>query len=182
MVFDRQPVLEGPQLLLRPLQLDDREALFAAASDPAIWAGHPVKNRYEQAVFDPYFDILLASGETLVVIDKAKDQVIGCSRYYTPGVRPGTIAVGYTFLMPAYWGGATNFELKTLMFDHVFDSVDEVWLDIGPTNIRSQKATMKLGAKKVFAGCLDLGAGREADYFSYTLSRADWDAVRAVKG
>ncbi|WP_371225114.1 GNAT family N-acetyltransferase [Roseovarius sp. 2305UL8-3] len=182
MGFDAQPELEGATLRLRPLRAEDREALAMAASDPATWAGHPVKNRHERAVFDPYFDILLASQGTLVVIDKAKDMVIGCSRYYQPPTRPGTIAIGYTFLMPAYWGGVTNFEMKTLMLDHALEQYDEVWLDIGPDNIRSQKATLKLGARKVFEGRLDLGTGREDDYFSYTLSRADWEATKAAKG
>lgn len=181
MKFDRQPVLEGPRLLLRPLHSDDREALYQAASDPATWAGHPVKNRHDRAVFDPYFDFLLSTKETLVAVDKSRDRVIGCSRYYTPPHRPGTIAVGYTFLSPEYWGGAWNFEMKQLMFGHAFASFDEVWLDIGPDNIRSQKASSKLGARHVFTGQIDLGAGRMEDYMSFTVSRGDWSAVCAAR-
>ncbi|MFK7940336.1 MAG: hypothetical protein AB8B82_13235, partial [Roseovarius sp.] len=64
---------------------------------------------------------------------------------------------------------------------HVFESFDEVWLDIGPTNIRSQKATAKLGAKKMFEGRLDLGTGREDDYLSFVVSRAEWDKVKAER-
>ena len=39
--MDRQPVLEGPTLLLRPLRPDDWEALFAVACDPQIWEELP---------------------------------------------------------------------------------------------------------------------------------------------
>ncbi len=182
MAFDPQPTLEGATLLLRPLRFEDFDALYAAASDPATWAGHPVKNRHECDVFEPYFEILLKSAATLVVVDKASGEVIGCSRYYEVPSRPGTMAIGYTFLRCDYWGGVANFEMKTLMFDHVFASFDEVWLDIGVDNIRSQKATAKLGAKKVFEGRLDLGAGREDDYLSFVVSRADWNAVLAARG
>ncbi len=97
MGFDRQPRLEGARLRLRPLASEDREPLYDAARDPKTWAGHPSKDRYERAVFDPYFDFLLGTAETLVVIDKHADRVIGCSRYYTPPKRPGTIAIGFTF-------------------------------------------------------------------------------------
>jgi len=35
--FDRQPILTGDSIELRPLRLGDFEALFEAASDPRIW-------------------------------------------------------------------------------------------------------------------------------------------------
>ena len=181
MGFDPQPTLEGATLRLRPLREADRDPLHTAASDPATWAGHPVKTRYERAVFDPYFDILLASSSTLVVEHKPSGEIIGCSRFYEVPSRPGAMAIGYTFLRVDHWGGAANFEMKTLMFAHVFAHYDVVWLDIGPGNIRSQKAALKLGARQVFAGRLDLGTGREDDYLSFTVSRADWAAILASR-
>lgn len=176
MAFDDQPELEGATLRLRPLRSEDRAALYAAASDPAIWKGHPAKTRHERAVFDPYFDMLLAYGGTLVVLDRAEGQIIGCSRYYTAPARPGSIAIGYTFLARSHWGGATNREMKMLMFDHAFAWFDEIWLDIGPDNIRSQKATAKLGAREVSRGPLDLGTGEVQDYVSFVITRHDWRA------
>jgi len=181
MTFDKQPRLDGPRLLLRPMRPEDREPLFKAASDPKTWAGHPVKDRHERAVFDPYFDFLLSTAETLVVIDKHADRVIGCSRYYTAPKRPGTMAVGYTFLHPDHWGGETNFEMKTLMFDHAFERYDEVWLDIDPANIRSQKASAKLGALYVETDAHDFGSGTTAIYSGYRVTRATWAAVRAAR-
>jgi len=178
MGIDRQPVLEGATLRLRALVAEDREPLYKAASDPKTWAGHPVKNRHERAVFDPYFDFLLSTAETLVVIDKHTDRVIGCSRYYTAPKRPGTIAVGFTFLSPDYWGGDANFEMKTLMLDHAFTVYDEMWLDIGEDNIRSQKATAKLGAVLVNRLRDDLGTGSEADYLCFRVTKSEWAAVR----
>jgi len=35
------PTMEGAQLLLRPLTLQDSEALYQAASDPLIWEQYP---------------------------------------------------------------------------------------------------------------------------------------------
>ncbi len=49
--MDRQPVLEGERLLLRPLEPGDWDALFAVASDPQIWAGHPMHDRWQEPVF-----------------------------------------------------------------------------------------------------------------------------------
>ena len=80
--FDIQPVLERARLTLRPLAAPDRDGLYAAASDPAIWAQHPARHRHERAVFDPYFDFLLSAGGTLAVCNRAQDQIVGCSRFY----------------------------------------------------------------------------------------------------
>lgn len=44
-MLDRQPVLEGERVLLRPLQPGDWDALFAVASDPLVWQQHPAHDR-----------------------------------------------------------------------------------------------------------------------------------------
>ena len=103
-------MIELPQELfsdhvsLRRLRPEDREALYQAALDPLIWSGHPAKTRHERAVFDPYFDLLLAAGGTMVLRDN-DGRVIGCSRYYDPPDAPGMIAVGYTFVVRDRWAG-----------------------------------------------------------------------------
>ena len=173
MTFDRQPVLTSETLVLRPLEAVDFEGLYAAASDPETWAGHPAKNRHESSVFRGYYDFLLGTGSTLVVEDRKARQIIGCSRYYTAPDMPESIAIGFTFLNHQYWGGAWNFQMKLLMLGHAFVSFDEVWFHIDPTNIRSQKATGKLGAQHEYDATLDLGSG-PAPWKCYKLTRANW--------
>lgn len=51
----------------------------------------------------------------------------------------------------------------------------EVWFHIGPTNIRLQKATLKLGAQYVENATLDLSAG-PALWKVYRLIRSAWKA------
>ncbi len=58
--MDRQPILEGDRLLLRPLRPDDWDALYAVASDPLIWAIHPQHDRWKEVVFAEYFADALA--------------------------------------------------------------------------------------------------------------------------
>lgn len=180
MTFDDQPKLDGDRLRLRGLREGDREALFHAASDPETWAGHPAKDRYQRAVFDPYFDMLLRSGGTLIVFDKATDQAIGCSRYYVGPDAPDDIAIGFTFLNPRYWGGTVNFCMKQLMLDHAFKHFDRVWFHIAPDNIRSQKATMKIGAVFTSDEDLDL-SGTVLTWKCYRLDRAVWARIKAAR-
>ncbi|MEJ6478026.1 MAG: hypothetical protein QNL92_05030, partial [Octadecabacter sp.] len=93
MGFDAQPKLNGDSLSLRPLAAGDYDGLFNAASAPETWAGHPARDRYQPEVFRPFFDVLLASCATLVVIDTSNGEIIGCSRYYTAPDMPGTISI-----------------------------------------------------------------------------------------
>lgn len=167
------PHLAGPTLDLRPLAADDRDALHAAAADPETWAGHPARDRWQRATFDPYFDFLLRSGGTLVVIERASGRVIGASRYYVPPERPDGIAIGFTFLDRAFWGGRTNFEMKRLMLGHAFESYPEVWFHIDPTNLRSQVATGRLGAVHVETRQADI-SGKPAEWMCFRLDRETW--------
>lgn len=173
--FDFAPVLTGARLGLRPLLPEDRAALYRAASDPLIWAGHPAKTRHEPAVFDPYFDFLIQAGGTLAVTLRDSSEIIGASRFYEVPERPGTMAIGFTFLTRAYWGGATNREMKALMFAHVFRWYDAVWLDIGLDNLRSQRAAEKIGARRMGEARLTIGQAT-SDYACYRVTRQDWQA------
>ncbi len=174
MKFDAQPELRSNTVKLRPLVEEDYEGLLLAASDPETWAGHPAKDRHEPEVFRPYFDFLLKAGGTLVIEDVAENRLIGCSRYYTAPDMPGSISIGFTFLNHRYWGGAWNFEVKRLMLGHAFESFDDVWFHIDPTNIRSQTATKRLGAVHGYDTGLDL-SGVEAPWKCYRLTREAWE-------
>ncbi|MGT2514383.1 hypothetical protein ACVOMT_09230 [Sphingomonas panni] len=60
--MDRQPTLIGELVTLRPTNADDYDALYAVASDPAIWDQHPAHDRWQAAVFRGFFDAGLATG------------------------------------------------------------------------------------------------------------------------
>jgi RimJ/RimL family protein N-acetyltransferase len=170
--------LEGATLRLRALGQQHRDGLYAAASDPLIWEQHPAKTRYQRDVFDPYFDFLISTESALAVFDKSKDRIIGASRYYTAPHPPDSHSIGFTFLTRPYWGGKANFELKTLMVEEILRHSDAAWFHVGPENLRSQKATEKLGALRVDEARLDLGNG-PSDYVCFQLTRKAWAARRA---
>jgi N-acetyltransferase len=145
-MLDLQPTLMGTHLTLRPLAVQDFHELFAAASDPLVWAQHPDPARGTQEGFPPFFDGALKSKGCLVAIDAARRSVIGSSRYtdYAPGER---ITIGYTFLARSHWGGAANAEMKRLMLRHAFTDVQEVLFTVAEGNMRSRRAVGKLGAE-----------------------------------
>ena len=158
--LDLQPHLVGDLVELRPLREDDFAGLFAAAADPLIWEQHPIRNRHEEATFRAFFSEHLASGETLVAIDRRDGRIIGQSRFHGYDPERSEVEIGWTFLARSHWGGAYNGELKRLMLEHAFRSVQRVVFLIHPENVRSQRAVEKLGA--VRAGSRPDGAGRDS--------------------
>lgn len=145
---DLQPTLIGDRTLIRPIAASDWKELFVAASDPLIWAGHPAKDRYKEEVFRGYFDGALKSGSAFVFIDRSSGLIIGSSRYHGFDPKLSEIEIGWTFLVRASWGGQINREIKTLMINHAFRFVDTVIFWIGVTNIRSQTAIERIGARR----------------------------------
>ena len=143
--FELQPTLTGARLELRPLRPEDLEPLYAAASDPLIWAVHPERNRHERPVFERFFAEGLKSGGAFAVIERATGRIVGTSRYYDLDAGKSEVAIGYTFLSRSLWGGSFNRELKTLMLDHAFAFVKTVVFHVGENNIRSRKAMEKIG-------------------------------------
>lgn len=138
-MFDRQPVLEGEHVLLRPLAPGDWDALFAVASDPLIWEQHPAHDRWQERVFRAFFDDALANRGALVAVDRASGAVIGSSRYQgLEEADGGSVEIGWTFLARRCWGGTYNHEMKRLMLAHALASVAECRFLVGESNTRSR--------------------------------------------
>jgi RimJ/RimL family protein N-acetyltransferase len=165
--------LENSILKLKALREEDFEDLLQVASDPAIWAEHPIKDRYKREVFRSYFDQAMLSNAAFLIIDITSDKIIGCTILHNFDVEESSIAIGFTFLARDYWGRAFNIASKKILINYVFQFVNKVYFLVGTENIRPQITLKKLRAK------LD----RQVDYkhgdqiirqFKYVISRNDW--------
>lgn len=172
-MLDRQPVLEGEHVRLRPLAKDDWEALFAVASDPLIWAQHPAHDRWQEPVFRAFFDDALANRGALAVIDAQTGEVIGSSRFQgLDEAGRGSVEIGWTFLARSRWGGRYNHEMKRLMLAHALASLGECRFIVGETNTRSRRAMERIGAtltdrreERIMAG------GAVVHHLTYAITR-----------
>ena len=180
-MLDRQPLLKGEHLRLRPLRGEDWDALFAAASDPLIWEQHPAHDRWKEEVFRAFFADALANRGALVAIDKASGAVIGSSRFqgldegHKEQGGGGSVEIGWTFLARSHWGGTFNHEMKRLMLAHALASVAECRFLVGESNLRSRRALEKIGARltdrreeRIMAG------GQIIPHLTYVVTRADF--------
>jgi len=146
--MDRQPILEGERLLLRPLSEADWEAFYRAASDPLIWEQHPARDRWQAAECRAWFEGALAEG-ALAVIDKENGELIGSSRFQTLDLGQEGAIIGSTFLIRSRWGGSANWDMKRLMLGHSLAAKPSAWFLVGEDNWRSRRAMEKIGGNLI---------------------------------
>lgn len=170
--MDRQPVLEGEWLLLRPLRPDDWAATFAVASDPLIWELHPAHDRWQEGVFRAYFDDALAQGGALAVVEKPSGEIVGSSWFQGyDAADGGSVEIGWTFLARSHWGGSYNAEMKRLMLAHALQYVERVFFRVGADNLRSRGAMTKIGGKLTDRTDKVTLHGREVSYVVFEITR-----------
>ena len=170
--MDRQPVLEGERLLLRPLTEADWEALFTIADDPLLWEVHPCNDRWQEPVFREFFIDALAKGGALAVIDKSSSEVIGSSRFQGYDPDRSLVELGWSFLARSRWGQGYNAEMKRLMLAHALRSVERVTFRVGADNIRSMKAMAKIGGVLTDRVEMVEYRGRQLPHVVFEITRA----------
>jgi RimJ/RimL family protein N-acetyltransferase len=176
--MDRQPVLEGERLVLRPLTEADWGALYGVASDREIWAVHPSHDRWEEPVFRAFFDDALAKGGALAIVDKSTGAVIGSSRFQfcDREEEQGALEIGWSFIARAYWGKGYNGEFKRLMLEHAFRHVDRVVFRVGADNVISRKAMGNIGGRLTGATYFEDRAGRPVEHVVFEITRESFAA------
>ncbi len=174
MQFNLQPTLENENVILKPLQALDFEALFQVASDPKIWEQHPNKNRYQKDVFEIYFKGAIESKGAFLILKKNTKEIIGSSRYYDYNEKENSILIGYTFIATKYWGKKINAQIKSLMINYAFQFVDKVCFHIGANNKRSQIAIGNIGAVKTREFEVAYFGEPELLNYEYVIEKKNW--------
>lgn len=174
MTFNIQPILENEQLVLYPLREEDFEDMYLVASDPKIWEQHPNKDRWKKEVFRNFFNGAMQSKGAFKIVDKMNGEIIGCTRYYDYHEQKKFILIGYTFYATSCWGKGFNPMVKKLMLDYIFQFVSKVQFHIGATNLRSQIAISRLGAKKIGEEEIAYFGEPSKLNFIYEITKENW--------
>lgn len=171
-----QPTLIGKLVTLRPLKSDEFESLYSAAADPLLWEQHPAFDRYKRDVFEGFFKLAMESKGAFAVIENSTGEMIGSSRFYDLNLSAKTVIVGYTFLKRKFWGKRYNDEMKNLMLNHAFQSVDAVLFEVGKCNTRSQLAMKKIGAHQIGKNTLDNNS-----HLIFKIEKHEWNTGEPKK-
>jgi RimJ/RimL family protein N-acetyltransferase len=189
--------LKGPTVTLRPLALEDAEALAAAAAESRDQYGF---TRVPEGVEDAqrYIAGALADRETRGRLPFAtlwQGRVVGSTSYlgaerwrWPAGSpqqradRPDVVEIGSTWLAASAQRTRCNTEAKLLMLAHAFDvwQVHRVSLKTDERNAKSRRAIERLGARFEGVRRADMpgsdGTVRASAY--YSIMRGEWPGVR----
>ncbi len=174
MKLNIQPQLETEIVNLYPLMEEDFEEVYAAAADPRVWEQHPSKDRWKKEVFKVFFEGAIQSKGAFRVVDKSTGKIIGSTRFYDYNPNESSIFIGYTFYSVEYWGKGINPIVKAAMLDYVFQDVEKVYFQIGASNIRSQIAIGRLGAKKTGEEEVTYFGENSSLNYTYEITKEQW--------
>ena len=170
------PKLENEAVLLQPLEEGDYAALYELGRDPKVWEQHPQSDRWQQEVFQRFFDEGIRSGGAYRIIEKSSGSLAGTTRIYDADVSKGSVKVGYTFLATRFWGTGLNRKVKELLLNQLFLNFQSVFFEIGAGNLRSRIAIGRLGARLVEEEKGEGEASGEPARLLYRITREEWMA------
>lgn len=178
------PTLTGGGVTLRPLTIDDRDALVAVASEDGLWNLF-YANVSQLKDADAWFASVMAERDFgrmmpfAVIVD---GDLVGTTRFMRMAPQHRRLEIGGTFYARSVQRTGVNTQTKRLLLGHAFDVLhcQCVQLRTDALNRRSQTAIERLGAKKdgVLRGH-QIVDGRLRDSVVYSILDREWPGVRA---
>lgn len=177
------PILRGVHTTLRPLVMDDRDALVAAAADGEITelfftnvANLRDPDAYMGAIFQER-----DFGRAMPFAVEVEGRVIGMTRYMRMNAAHGRLEIGGTFYARSVQRSGVNTEAKLMLLTHAFEAMGchVVQIRTDWFNKRSQIAIERLGAKR--DGVLrnhQVMDGRVRDLVVYSIIASEWAGVK----
>ncbi|MFK3790755.1 MULTISPECIES: GNAT family N-acetyltransferase [Pseudomonas] len=178
--------LEGPRIILRPLQESDADALVEAARDGELWnlpftvvpspstVGHYLASALEGRAagsVQPFATLLRATG-----------QVIGCTRFWKIDRHNRKLEIGSTWIASRWQRSFVNTEAKYLMLRHAFEDMAcvRVQFTTDEINHKSRAAILRLGAQQegIVRHERIMPDGRKRNSVRFSIIDDEWPAVR----
>jgi N-acetyltransferase len=182
------PTLEGELVRLEPLAPEHEDGLWEASRDPRTWQWLSVEQPQTRDEMRAYLDAAyanLADGTEmpLVTVRREDDRVVGSTRYLALRPEHRSLEIGWTWLTPDVWSTGVNIEAKLLMFEHAFDRLGclRVELKTDARNERSRGAMAALPAQfeGVHRKSMLVHGGQRRDSAWYSVIDDEWPEVRA---
>ncbi|CAI8713862.1 GNAT family N-acetyltransferase [Pseudomonas chlororaphis] len=178
--------LEGPRILLRPLQLSDADALVKAAEDGQLWR-LPFTVVPSSATVNDYLQIALGGRDAGTVqpfatVLKASNEVIGCTRFWKIDRKNRKLEIGSTWIATRWQKTFVNTEAKYLMLRHAFEVLGcvRVQFTTDEINEKSRNAILRLGAKQegIVRHERIMPDGRKRNSVRFSIIDDEWPQVR----
>ncbi|AZC23768.1 MULTISPECIES: GNAT family protein [Pseudomonas] len=178
--------LEGPRIVLRPLQASDADALVAAARDGELW-NLPFTVVPSPDTIDRYLAAALdgrANGtvQPFVTCLRSTGEVIGCTRFWKIDQHNRKLEIGSTWIASRWQRSFVNTEAKYLMLCHAFEKMAcvRVQFTTDEINHKSRAAILRLGAQQegIVRHERIMPDGRKRNSVRFSIIDDEWPEVR----
>jgi len=184
--FNSEITLENERAKLTPLKKEDQVVLEGIAYEPQIWQWgmSDLKNSSDLAA---YIDAALSEKQNRIsypflIFDKKLNSTAGSTRFGSISIPNKRVEIGWTWMHPRHQGSGLNKACKFLLLSFAFETllVNRVELKTDVLNQQSQKAILKIGAKKegVFRKHQVTSSGRERDSVFFSIIKDEWPGIR----
>ena len=181
-----QITLEGPGIVLRPLQYADTDALVHAAADGELW-NLTVTVVPSASTVDSYLKKALDGRESgtvmpFVIVLKKTGEVIGSTRFWKIDPLNRKLEIGSSWISARFQKTFVNTEAKYLMLRHAFEVLDcvRVQFTTDENNQKSRNAILRLGARQegIVRHERIMPDGRKRNSVRFSIIDDEWPEVR----
>ncbi|WP_430443000.1 MAG: GNAT family N-acetyltransferase [Pseudomonas piscis] len=178
--------LEGPRIILRPLQESDADALVEAARDGELWnlpfTVVPSPSTVGQYLASALEGRAAGSVQPFATLLRATGQVIGCTRFWKIDRHNRKLEIGSTWIASRWQRSFVNTEAKYLMLRHAFEDMAcvRVQFTTDEINHKSRAAILRLGAQQegIVRHERIMPDGRKRNSVRFSIIDDEWPAVR----
>lgn len=180
--------LQGPRILLRPLQYIDADALLHAAADGELW-NLTVTVVPSASTIDSYLKKALDGRDAgtvmpFVIVLKDSGEVIGSTRFWKIDPLNRKLEIGSSWISERWQKSFVNTEAKYLMLRHAFEVLDcvRVQFTTDENNQKSRNAILRLGAQQegIVRHERIMPDGRKRNSVRFSIIDDEWPQVRQV--
>ena len=180
--------LQGPRILLRPLQYSDADALLRAAADGELW-NLTVTVVPSASTIDSYLKKALDGRDAgtvmpFVIVLKDSGAVIGSTRFWKIDPLNRKLEIGSSWISARWQKSFVNTEAKYLMLRHAFEVLDcvRVQFTTDENNQKSRNAILRLGAQQEGNVRHEriMPDGRKRNSVRFSIIDDEWPQVRQV--
>jgi len=180
--------LQGPRILLRPLQYSDADALLRAAADGELW-NLTVTVVPSASTIDSYLKKALDGRDAgsvmpFVIVLKDSGEVIGSTRFWKIDPLNRKLEIGSSWISARWQKSFVNTEAKYLMLRHAFEVLEcvRVQFTTDENNQKSRNAILRLGAQQegIVRHERIMPDGRKRNSVRFSIIDDEWPQVRQV--
>lgn len=182
-MIDSQLTLENDQILLRPISEQDIPSLKLLCSDPKMWYWFTFDLSTDGGFSNWVQPAISGQRHQFVVIEKSTGNICGSTAFGSYSPRDERIEIGWTWLGKEFQGTGINQQMKKLMLEYCFESLNlkrvEIKTDV--LNLPARYALLKLGATEegVLRSHTLMVNGRRRDTIYYSVLPEEWQKIKS---